>query len=187
MCEFVGKRKYRLGTRCFETWRILECLAEFNKKLDGLFKPLFSFAGIFPIVRCKLLIMKTRTLALVSFGVPFVLGGGFIGLGTLLDQLQHPDDMPSAIYLSSLWYTVSSGTIFGLISLALVFLVVAIFRVLKKYFAGAFFDDFHVSADIIDVCLSCTGVITANKSIGSLDWIAGVPESLHGCFDCILM
>lgn len=76
--------------------------------------------------------MTTKKLALLSFGIPFILGGGFIGIGVLTDQLQHPDDPMFSIILSALWSTVSSGTILGLISLAVTFLVVAIYKSFRK-------------------------------------------------------
>ncbi len=76
--------------------------------------------------------MTNKKLALLSFGIPFVLGGGFIGIGVLADQLQHPDDPISSIVLSSIWSMVQSGTIFGLISLAVVFLIAGILKSLKK-------------------------------------------------------
>lgn len=76
--------------------------------------------------------MTIKKLALLSFGIPFVLGGGFIGIGVLADQLQHPDDPMTSIIMSSIWSMVSSGAIFGLISLAVMFLSVGIFKGLKR-------------------------------------------------------
>ena len=76
--------------------------------------------------------MTNKKLALLSFTVPFLFGGGFIGLSDLTDQLQHPDDPMFSIILSALWSTVLSGAILGLISLAVTFLVVAIYKSFKK-------------------------------------------------------
>ncbi|QQR58415.1 MAG: hypothetical protein IPG59_02655 [Candidatus Melainabacteria bacterium] len=76
--------------------------------------------------------MTNRKLALLSFGIPFFLGGGFIGVGVLADQLQHPDNPLLDIIMYSVWSVITSGTQLGLLSLAIVFLFVGAFRLLKK-------------------------------------------------------
>lgn len=76
--------------------------------------------------------MTIKKLALLSFGIPFVLGGGFIGIGVLADQLQHPDDPMTSIIMSSIWSMVSSGAIFGLASLAVMLLWLFVSKGFKK-------------------------------------------------------
>jgi len=76
--------------------------------------------------------MTNKKLALLSFGIPFFLGGSFYGMGILMDQLQHPDDEMGGIILRSLWVGVSSGIKLGLVSLFVVLSVAAIFKILKK-------------------------------------------------------
>lgn len=71
--------------------------------------------------------MKKKKLALISFVIPFALGGGFISLGTVLDRLAKPDTDEYKILLDGFLDLLYAGTIFGVISTILVLAVAGIF------------------------------------------------------------
>lgn len=72
--------------------------------------------------------MKIKKLALLSFVIPFALGGGFITLGTVLDRLAKPDTDQYKILLDGFLDLLYAGSIFGVISTILVLTIAAIFR-----------------------------------------------------------
>jgi hypothetical protein len=58
-----------------------------------------------------------KRLVLLSFCIPFVLGGGFQSLGIVFDRLAKPDTDTSKIILSGLCDWLFIGTILGLLCL----------------------------------------------------------------------
>lgn len=58
-----------------------------------------------------------KKLVLLSFCIPFVLGGGFQSLGIVFDRLAKPDTDTSKIILSGLCDWLFTGTILGLLCL----------------------------------------------------------------------
>lgn len=70
--------------------------------------------------------MKTKKLALLSFFIPFALGGGLISSGTVLDRLAKPDTDEYKILVDGFLDLLYTGSIFGAASSLIVLTVAAI-------------------------------------------------------------
>ncbi len=78
--------------------------------------------------------MKTKKLALISFFIPFIFGGGIQSIGIVLDRWFKPDTDEWKILLGGLLDWIYCGSILGIISVVLVLGIAALLKFTASQF-----------------------------------------------------